>query len=42
MVDKQGLMKRELADDGLHPNVAGYTVMVPLVSTAIEKVLAAK
>ena len=42
MVDKQGLMKRELADDGLHPNVAGYNVMAPLVSTAIEKALATK
>jgi lysophospholipase L1-like esterase len=42
MVDKQGLMKRELADDGLHPNVAGYTVMVPLVSAAIDKALATK
>jgi lysophospholipase L1-like esterase len=42
MVDKQGSMKRELADDGLHPNAEGYAVMVPLVSAAIEKELAAK
>jgi lysophospholipase L1-like esterase len=40
MVDKQGMMKRELADDGLHPNPAGYALMVPLASSAIEKALA--
>src|SRR5256885_3416929 len=30
LVDEKGLLKRELADDGLHPNDAGYKVMVPL------------
>ena len=35
MVDKAGLLKAELADDGLHPNAAGYRVMAPLVSAAI-------
>jgi len=39
MVDKDGMMKRELADDGLHPNPTGYAVMVPLVNAAIEKAL---
>ena len=39
MVDDKGLLKRDLADDGLHPNDAGYKIMVPLVETAIEKTL---
>ncbi len=39
MVDKNGMMKRELADDGLHPNPTGYALMVPLVNAAIEKAL---
>src|SRR5436309_1235858 len=42
MVDNQGLLKRELADDGLHPNPAGYKVMAPLAEAAIAKALAAK
>ena len=40
MVDDKGYMKKELADDGLHPNAAGYKVMVPLAQAAIDKVLA--
>jgi lysophospholipase L1-like esterase len=39
MVDNQGLMKRDLADDGLHPNKAGFQVMTPLAEKAIETVL---
>ena len=39
MLDQSGLLKRELADDGLHPNPAGYTVMVPLADAAITKAL---
>jgi lysophospholipase L1-like esterase len=41
MVDEKGLLKRDLADDGLHPNAAGYKVMAPLAETAIEKALGA-
>ena len=37
MVDKKGLMKKELAEDGLHPNAAGYKIMAALVEAAIEK-----
>ncbi len=37
MVDAQGYLKKELADDGLHPNAAGYQVMAPLAGAAIEK-----
>jgi len=42
MVDGKGMLKRELADDGLHPNDAGYKVMAPLAETAIGTALAAK
>jgi lysophospholipase L1-like esterase len=41
MVDDKGLMKKDLADDGLHPNAAGFKVMAPLAEAAIEKALAA-
>ncbi len=40
MVDEHGLMRRELADKGLHPNAAGYAVMAPLAARAIEQALA--
>jgi len=39
LVDDKGLLKRELADDGLHPNDAGYMIMVPLAEAAIAKAL---
>jgi acyl-CoA thioesterase-1 len=39
MVDDKGLLKRDLAEDGLHPNAAGYKIMVPLAEAAIEKAL---
>jgi lysophospholipase L1-like esterase len=42
MVDDKGLMRRELAEDGLHPNQAGYAIMAPLAQAAIEKALAGK
>jgi lysophospholipase L1-like esterase len=35
MADERGMLRRELADDGLHPNKMGYDVMVPLVEKAI-------
>jgi lysophospholipase L1-like esterase len=37
MVDDKGLMKKDLADDGLHPNAAGYKLMAPLADAAIQK-----
>ena len=37
MVDDKGLLRKELADDGLHPNVAGYKVMAPLAEAAIAQ-----
>src|ERR1700680_871619 len=39
MVNDKGLLKRDLAEDGLHPNAAGYKIMAPLADSAIEKAL---
>jgi lysophospholipase L1-like esterase len=39
MSDDRGYMKKDLADDGLHPNAAGYKIMTPLAEAAIEKAL---
>jgi len=39
MVDEQGLLKKELSEDGLHPNAAGYSVMAPLADQAIQSAL---
>jgi lysophospholipase L1-like esterase len=39
MVDDKGLLKRQLAEDGLHPNKAGYDVMAPLAQAAIDRAL---
>jgi lysophospholipase L1-like esterase len=37
LVDDKGLLKKELADDGLHPNAAGFKIMAPMAEAAIEK-----
>jgi lysophospholipase L1-like esterase len=42
MVDEQGLLKKELSEDGLHPNAAGYAVMAPLAERAIQEALKKK
>ncbi len=39
MVDPAGLLKKELAEDGLHPNADGYAIMQPLAEAAIQKAL---
>lgn len=39
MVDEKGLLKKDLADDGLHPNAAGFKIMAPMAESAIEKAL---
>jgi lysophospholipase L1-like esterase len=39
MVDDKGLLKREFAEDGLHPNAAGYQVMATLAEAAVQKAL---
>jgi acyl-CoA thioesterase-1 len=39
MIDEKGLLKRDLAEDGLHPNPAGYKIMAPLAEAGIERAL---
>jgi lysophospholipase L1-like esterase len=39
MSDERHGLKTELTFDGVHPNVAGYKVMEPLVESAIQKAL---
>jgi lysophospholipase L1-like esterase len=42
MVDEGGMLKKELSNDGLHPNAAGYAVMQPLAEQAIAAALKRK
>ena len=39
MIDQSGVMKTELTNDDLHPNAAGYAVMMPLAQAAIDRAL---
>src|ERR1700678_208793 len=39
LVDEQGMLKRTLADDGLHPTDAGYKIMAPLAEKEIRNAL---
>jgi lysophospholipase L1-like esterase len=39
LVDEQGMLKRALSDDGLHPTDAGYKVMALVAEEAIQKAL---
>lgn len=39
MADERMGLKRELGDDGVHPNMAGYRVMAPLAESAIRAAL---
>lgn len=38
-VDEKGMLKAELANDGLHPNAEGYKLMAPLAEAAIQQAL---
>jgi lysophospholipase L1-like esterase len=42
MVDEKGFLKRDLSEDGLHPNKAGYEVMTPPAEKAIGSALTGK
>jgi lysophospholipase L1-like esterase len=39
MLDDKGVFKQELTYDGLHPNTAGYDVMMPLAQKAVDQAL---
>lgn len=39
MVDRRGLMRRELTEDGVHPLRAGYALMATVADGAIDKAL---
>ena len=39
LVDERGMLKRALADDGVHPTAAGYKIMASLAEKAIEKAI---
>jgi lysophospholipase L1-like esterase len=41
LADEAGLLKADLADDGLHPNGAGYRIMAPIALAAVDKAVAA-
>jgi lysophospholipase L1-like esterase len=41
LVDSQGGFKSELADDGVHPNRAGYAAMDPIARQAVRRAVAA-
>ncbi|MDD2303389.1 MAG: SGNH/GDSL hydrolase family protein [Prolixibacteraceae bacterium] len=41
-VDDRNGLKKELSGDGVHPNMAGYKIMEPLVEAAIKKALSKK
>lgn len=39
LVNDKGMLKQDMADDGLHPNKAGYAVMAPMAEKAIQQAL---
>ena len=39
LVDERKGLKAAYADDGVHPNIAGYEVMAPIVEKAINEIL---
>lgn len=41
LADAQGMLHKDLADDGLHPNIEGYKIMGPLAEKAIAGALTA-
>jgi lysophospholipase L1-like esterase len=42
MVDDKGMLRKDLSDEGLHPNAAGYKIMAPLAEKAIAQALAGR
>ncbi len=39
LVGPDGYLRRELSQDGLHPNAAGYKLMAPLAQAALDRAL---
>jgi len=42
LVDGEGMLKRDLSADGLHPNARGYKIMAPLAEKAIAQAMASR
>ena len=42
MIDDKGMLKAELANDGLHPHAEGYKIMAPMAEAAIKEALKKK
>jgi lysophospholipase L1-like esterase len=42
MADDKGMLRTELTYDGLHPNAAGYDLIMPLAQKAIDQALRSK
>jgi lysophospholipase L1-like esterase len=42
VVDDKGMLRRDLSDEGLHPNASGYKTMAPLAEKAIAQAIAGK
>ncbi|MGI8772060.1 MAG: SGNH/GDSL hydrolase family protein [Acidobacteriaceae bacterium] len=40
MLDENGMLRRDISNDGLHPNDAGYKIMAPLAQAMIERAIA--
>ena len=41
-VDERGGLPKTLSGDGVHPNPAGYAILLPLVESGVAKALKAK
>lgn len=39
MADEQKGLKKQLSEDGVHPNSAGYKIMSPLVEKTIQEII---
>ena len=39
MLDDKGVLKQEITFDGLHPNSAGYEIMMPMAQKALDQAL---
>jgi lysophospholipase L1-like esterase len=42
MADHKGMLKRDLSDEGLHPNASGYKIMATLAQKAIMRAIASR